>query len=226
MDEKSAIVTGSSSGLGLEASEYLLELGYMVFGLSQRGSDIVHSNYFDIVCDLSNEEDIEEFYRQVSETTNSIDVLVHCAGIGSVSPIIETSSREFERNLQVNALGTFHLLKHFSRFIIPFETKVISTVAFCNEQNLPLLAAISASKAAMKAILDSCEVEWRELGVNFSNLYPGPIDTPYWEKCEYPMPKGAVLSTSHFLYVLDMVISSPAIMRFSNIQFRHRGSLV
>ena len=51
--EKCALVTGSSSGLGLEISKFLIDSGYTVFGGSRSGTELEHENFYDVELDIS-----------------------------------------------------------------------------------------------------------------------------------------------------------------------------
>jgi len=53
--EKCALITGSSSGLGLEITKFLIESGYTVFGGSRSGTEIKHERYYDLEFEYSSE---------------------------------------------------------------------------------------------------------------------------------------------------------------------------
>ena len=77
--ERTALVTGSSSGLGLEISKYLLENGYTVFGGSRSGTEIDHDNFYDVELDITSEDSVIEFFEPIREFTPTLNLVVNNA---------------------------------------------------------------------------------------------------------------------------------------------------
>lgn len=222
---KFAIVTGSSSGIGLAITEYLLENGYVVFGASRSGTDLVHGHFIDVVADVRQESSIEELYSVVSETTDSVHLLVNNAGICEMYPIEETSSKEFSDHFATNTLGAFHLLKHFRKFVIEGETHIVTTMGMVSKRSYPNMSAYCASKSALKSLVDSCKSEWKKLDVKFTNLLPGAVDTPLWSKMQMDVEydKSQMLTIEEFMYVFDMIVKAPHNVQFPELAFLHRS---
>src|SRR5690606_35167853 len=109
--EKCAIVTGSSSGLGLEITKSLLFDGFTVFGGSRTGTDIEHEKFYDVELDITSGDSVEEFYETVREYTEKIHLVINNAGICEMAPIAETSAETFELHLATNTIGPFLLLQ-------------------------------------------------------------------------------------------------------------------
>ena len=106
--EKCALVTGSSSGLGLEISKFLINSGYTVFGGSRSGTELEHENFYDVELDLTSEDSVEEFFETVREFTSKLDLIVNNAGICEMASLADTS---LERRV-----GTGEVLVHLCRF--------------------------------------------------------------------------------------------------------------
>src|SRR5687768_10967955 len=114
--EKCAIVTGSSSGLGLEITKSLLFSGFTVFGGSRSGTDIEHERFYDVELDVTSAESVEEFFDTVREYTQEIHLVINNAGICEMSPLSETSLEAFEIQLATNTRGPFLLFKYLESF--------------------------------------------------------------------------------------------------------------
>ena len=71
MDDKFALITGTSSGLGFEMAQFLLEEGYTVIGVSRRGTALDNPQFIDILCDIKDEASVEEMYQLISEHTDN-----------------------------------------------------------------------------------------------------------------------------------------------------------
>ncbi len=225
-EEKFALVTGSSSGLGREICNYLLDEGYVVFGLSKRGSDIEHGKYVDIMADIRDELAVEDAFEIVAENTPALDLIVNNAGICMMSPMHETSSKEFSDHLNTNILGHFHVLKHSVDFLADGRTHVITISSVAAQQGLPEMSAYCASKAGLMGLIQSCREEWKKWGVRFSTMVPGAIDTPLWERLGEGFPKDKMMLSEDFIQVFDMLVKSPAHVQFPTLNFIHKDGII
>lgn len=213
-----ALVTGTSSGLGLEMAQSLLDRDFIVFGLSRSGSPISHGHFVDVVGDIKNELDVEQMMGVIREQTESIHLVVNNAGVFQQDPLEETSSKDFLDQLQTNVLGPFHILKHVEEFLVNEQTQVISVLSLAIKKNFPQLAAYTSSKYALKGLLEVAKEEWKSRNIRFTNLIPGAIDTPLWEKGSVEIPENLMLNIEDFIRVFNMVIDSPVSVEFPEIQ--------
>lgn len=227
MDENQfALITGTSSGLGFEMAQYLLEEGYTVIGVSRRESPIDHPNFIDIQCDIRDEASVEEMYELVTNHTESLDLIVLNAGIFEMAPLVETSTKEFNDHLQTNVLGAFHILKHASDFLIEDATHIITISSIASKKGLANISAYSASKYALNGMIESLREEWEHLGVRFSTLMPGAILTPIWEQSEVELPRDQMMTMSDFMHVFQMVEKSPRHIQFPDLTFLHKRGVI
>lgn len=220
--EKCALVTGSSSGLGLEISKYLLESGYMVFGGSRSGTDIEHDNFYDVELDITSEESVEEFFEAVREFTPTFDLVINNAGICEMSSVAETSLEQFEQHLATNTVGPFLLFKHLESFLIKEQTHIISILSTAAQYGYPNVSAYNASKFGQLGLLQSLKKEWKDHKVRFTNLFPGAINTPLWDKMGSKFSRDKMLSPQEFMSVFSFVVEAPASIQFPELTFLHR----
>ena len=220
--EKCAIVTGSSSGLGLEISKTLLFLGYTVFGGSRSGTPIEHDNFYDVELDVTSEESVVEFYETVREFTDGVHLLVNNAGFYEISPIGETSTESFENHLATNTLGPFLMLQGLESFLVNGETHIISILSTAAQYGYPNVAGYSASKFGQLGLIQALKKEWKDYKVRFTNLFPGAIDTPLWDKVGSRLARDKMLKTSDFISVFNYVVSAPPTIQFPEITFLHK----
>ena len=158
--EKCAIVTGSSSGLGLEITKSLLFAGYTVFGGSRSGTEIEHDKFYDVELDITSEESVEEFYETVREFTDKVHLVVNSAGICEMSPVVDMETESFELHLATNTVGPFLLFKHLESFIVREETHIISILSTASQYGYPNVAAYNASKFGQLGLIQSLKKEW------------------------------------------------------------------
>lgn len=220
--DKCAIVTGSSSGLGLEITKSLLDFGYVVFGGSRSGTDLEHDNFYDVELDISSEESVEEFFDTVREFAPQVHLVVNNAGICEMSSIAEMTAEIFEEHLAINTLGPFLLFKNLESFLIPNETHVVSILSTAAHYGYPNVSGYNASKFGQLGFLQSLKKEWKDHKVKFTNLYPGAIDTPLWDKMGTKFSREKMLKVSDFMSVFNFIVSAPKNIQFPEITFLHR----
>jgi NAD(P)-dependent dehydrogenase (short-subunit alcohol dehydrogenase family) len=197
MDEKYALVTESSTTQGIEICNFLLDEGYVVFGASEGGSDIIHGNFVDILTDLQSEESVQELFQIIRDMTYGLHLIINNANSGK-SSALDISTRQVGDLIGGSVLGAFHILKNIQEFLLDDESHVIH-----------LVSQLGSSKTSLIELIESCKKEWRERGIRFSSLFCNDEDM------------GSELDD--FLYVLDMVVRSPNPIEFPELTFSRRS---
>ncbi|HXH30009.1 MAG TPA: SDR family oxidoreductase [Bacteriovoracaceae bacterium] len=220
--EKCAIVTGSSSGLGLEITNSLLDSGFVVFGGSRSGTDVENENFYDVELDITSEDSVEEFFETIREYTDKIHLVINNAGVCEMGPLAESSLASFEQHLATNTLGPFLLFRGLETFLVKEETHIISILSTAAHYGYPNVSAYNASKFGQLGMLESLKKEWKDHKLKFTNLFPGAIDTPLWDKLGAQFSRKKMLRVSDFMAVFNFVIAAPASIQFPEITFLHR----
>ena len=140
---QTAIVTGSSRGIGRETAIILLKMGYNVVLCSRNQKDInstvreikemTNMNADDkivgIKCDVSSCLEVEHLIKCTLERFKSIHVLVNNAGIVHVKKLIDTSEAEWDRTININLKGTFLCTRAALSIMIGKRSRVIINVS-------------------------------------------------------------------------------------------------
>lgn len=224
--EKCALVTGSSSGLGLEITKFLIESGYTVFGGSRSGTEFEHDNFYDVELDITSEDSVNECFETIREYSPSLNLIVNNAGICEMSPLSETSLEVFEAHLATNTIGPFLLFKNIESFLIKNETHIISILSTAAQYGYPNVSAYNASKFGQLGLIESLKKEWVEHKIRFTNLFPGAIDTPLWDKMGSKFSRDKMLKTSDFMSVFGFVVNAPVAIQFPELTFLHRNGFL
>jgi len=225
-DNQFALITGTSSGLGFEMAQFLLEEGYTVIGVSRRGTALDHPQFIDILCDIKDEASVEEMYELIAKHTEKLHVNVLNTGLFEMSPFVETSTKQITDPPIKKSLGAFHVLKHSNDFLEEDETHIISISSSASKKGLANISAFSASKFALNGMIESLREEWAHLGVRFSTLMPGAIATPIWDEGDMELARDQMMSTEDFMEVFQMVTRSPKHVQFPEIVFLHKKGIV
>ncbi len=197
---KTALITGASSGIGLEMSYRFAEDGYQMVLVSRNRNTLeqismeigqkYHVPVHVIDADLINYDAPQEVYERVTALGVHIDVLVNNAGFGLYGPFLDNDRLEELQmiDLNIRALTNFtklflpHMIKQRSGGII----NVASTAAF---QPGPLFAVYSATKAYVLSFTEALANEMQGTGITVTAFCPGPTATAFMDRSNLKVSK-------------------------------------
>jgi NAD(P)-dependent dehydrogenase (short-subunit alcohol dehydrogenase family) len=170
---KTILITGCSSGFGLETAKYFLERDWKVVATMRtpREDVLPRSEHLRALSlDVTEPESI----RQAVEAAGPIDALVNNAGFGAASPFEATPMATVRELFETNTFGTMALtqavLPQFRQRKAGVVVNVTSSVTL---KSIPLIAAYAASKAAVNAFTESMALELEQFGVRARLVLPG-----------------------------------------------------
>jgi NAD(P)-dependent dehydrogenase (short-subunit alcohol dehydrogenase family) len=220
--DRFALVTGSSSGLGLEISKSLLFSGYTVFGGSRSGTDLEHENFYDVELDITDSDSVEEFFETIREFTDKVHLVVNNAGICEMASVSEMEVEAFERQLATNTIGPFLLFKNLESMLVKGESHIVSILSTAAQYGYPNVSAYNASKFGQLGLIESLKKEWKDYKLRFTNLFPGAIDTPLWDKMGTKFARDKMLSANDFMAVFNFIVQAPPTVQFPEVTFLHK----
>jgi NAD(P)-dependent dehydrogenase (short-subunit alcohol dehydrogenase family) len=185
---KTVLITGSSSGFGLETAEYFLAKGWQVVATmrSPKPDNFPESSNLRVVqLDVTNTESIERAVASIGP----VDVLVNNAGVGLLGIVEGTSMATIREIFETNTLGTIAMthamLPHFRKQRSGVIVNVTSATTY---QPHPLLAVYTASKAAINAFSESLALELAQFNVRINLVIPGRApETPFSKNAQSRM---------------------------------------
>lgn len=170
---KTILITGCSSGFGLETAKYFLERGWKVIATMRTLREDVlprAENLRVLSLDVREAESI----RNAVETAGPIDALVNNAGIGVLNALEGTSMEAIRETFETNTFGTMAMtqavLPQFRQRKAGVVVNVTSTVTL---RSVPLLSVYTASKAAINAFTESLALELQQFNVRVCLVIPG-----------------------------------------------------
>jgi len=191
-----AILTGASSGIGLELARELARRGYDLALLARRGDLLeqlaaeLPTRTVTMACDVTDLAAVRDAVRAAQERLGGpFDLAIANAGIGSPGHATKFNVEDAEQMLRVNVFGMLYL---FDAVIPPMieqkKGRFVGVASIAGLRGLPSSATYSASKAAMQTFLEASRIELAPYGVGVTIVNPGFIATPMTEKNRFPMP--------------------------------------
>ncbi len=183
-----ALITGTSQGLGLALAERLLADGWTVHGFARGAQTLVHERFTAHAVDVTDEAAVRAAVSTVA-AAGRIDLLVNNAGAASMNALLLTPGSVAEQLMRVNYLGTFHCLQAVGKVMVRQRAgRIINLTTVAVPLSLEGEAAYVASKAAVEALTKVAAKELASSGVVVTAVGFGPVET----KLTRAVPKAAL----------------------------------
>ena len=183
-----ALITGTSQGVGRALAERLLADGWVVHGFGRGPQALTHEHFHAHVVDVTDEAAVRSEVATVA-AAGRIDILINNAGSAALNAFLLTPGKVAENLMRVNYLGTFHCLQAVGKVMVRQRGGlVINLTTVAVPLSLEGEAAYVASKAAVEALTKVAAKELASQGVRVIALGLGPVDT----KLTRAVPKAAL----------------------------------
>ena len=197
-ENRIAVVTGASTGIGRATAELLASRGarVMVFGRSaERLRDLVsrhEGRMLAVAGDVADADAIDKLFAECEARFGACDLLVNNAGMIDPKPMIDTTPDEWDRMFAVNVRGVYLASRRALRPMMARRGGAIVNVASISgvigPEKFPRFVSYNASKAAVIALTEALAVEVKEHGIRVNCVSPGSVDTKMWEEASGGMP--------------------------------------
>ena len=202
-----ALVTGSSSGIGLAVAEVLLRAGARVVINGRNPAKVAAAqqrlqtlgDVLGVPADVGDRVQVQKMFGRIREKFGPVGILVNNAGVARFDSFLETDEASLEEQLRTNLKGAFFCTQEAlpdmfaaRRGHIVMINSVAARTTFAN------CAAYAASKAGLLAMTDVLREEVRSRGIYVTTVLAGATDTPLWLQIggnfdrSRMMPPGAV----------------------------------
>jgi len=184
---KTAVVIGGTSGIGLALTRGLAEAGANVVPTGRRDEQVQSAaaevvalgrRSFVQTCDVTDNSSLERLLKSVSGEFGSVQILVNCAGRTKRMPTLEVPENDWNAILETNLTGTLRGCRVFGRHMIEKRYgRIINIGSLSSFVGLFEVAAYGASKAAVASLTKTLAIEWATSGVCVNALVPGVLRT-------------------------------------------------
>jgi 3-oxoacyl-[acyl-carrier protein] reductase len=172
------LVTGASRGLGRALVEHFLDSGDQVLGCSRGPSDLAHTRYAHVACDVSAESGVVGLFAEARQRFGTLDVLVNNAGAAAMNPIALTTAEGLQSTLGVNFVGTFLCTRAAIRLMPKApHPRIVNTTTVAVPFRLEGEAAYASAKAAVETFTRIAARELSGFGITVNAVGPSPIHT-------------------------------------------------
>lgn len=188
LDGKVALVTGASYGIGYAIAKALASAGAkIVFNdinqdLVNRGLEAYKNDNIEAygyVCDVTNEDQVNELIAKIEEEVGVVDILVNNAGIIKRIPMIEMSAKDFRQVIDIDLNGPFIMAKAvIPSMIKKGHGKIINICSMMSELGRETVSAYAAAKGGLKMLTKNIASEYGEYNIQCNGIGPGYIATP------------------------------------------------
>lgn len=186
-----ALVTGASSGIGLELARVLAENGFDLVVCAEDVGITVAADALSgetgaavrsVRADLSTHDGVEELVHAVTATGRPLDVLALNAAVANGGPFLETPLEDDLRVIGLDVTCVVHLSKRLLPAMVARGAgRVLVTASVASLMPGPYHATYAASKAFVLSFAEAVRHELKDTGVTITALLPGPTDTEFFE---------------------------------------------
>lgn len=179
-EKPSVLITGAGGGIGRAAVSLFCEHGWHVIGVDRNpfGEGFPQDGQF-IQADVSHPESLEQLFKDLANSTKTLQALVNNAAVQVAKPLVETTIEEWDEVLASNLRSAFI----FSKLAYPLfkangSGAIVNVSSVHAVQTSTNIAAYAASKGGLLALTRAMAIEFAPDNIRVNAILPGAVDTP------------------------------------------------
>lgn len=181
--QKTVLITGCSSGIGLALAKALTDLRWRVFGCTRRNDTIGtlrEMGVTPVVMDVNDAEQVRQGLAQIERDAGSLDMLVNNAGYGQMGPLLELSHEQLHAQFSTNLFAPMTLVRHAVPLMLKQQSGYIVNIgSISGITPTPFSGAYCASKAALHCLSDALRMELAPFNIKVITVMPGAIRSQF-----------------------------------------------
>ncbi|MFC1675747.1 SDR family NAD(P)-dependent oxidoreductase [Planctomycetota bacterium] len=234
LEDKVALVTGASRGIGRAISIALAKEGASVV-LAARSRDKLNEVADEVTAaggkahiatvELTEEESIKNIVKAAAEKFGRLDILVNNAGITHSASLEDTRTSDWERCMQVNSRAPFILCREALGLLKKAPAGYIINIAsVVGVKGYPLQSAYTASKHALRGMTMSLSEEMNGTNVKVHLLCPGGVDTDMVDRVRPDIPKDELIKPEEIAELVLYLVTHKGNAIIDQINIRRASS--
>ena len=173
------LITGISSGFGMETARLLSQEGHIVYGTVRRDVEPLPGVHY-LKVDVRHREAVQNAVQQMVKQEGRIDVLINNAGMGIGGPVEFATEEEIREQMDANFMG----LVNFVTAVLPImrkqgKGKIVALSSIGGVMGLPFQGFYSASKFAIEGYCEALRLEVQQFGIQVVVMRPGDFSTGF-----------------------------------------------
>ena len=192
-EEKVAVVTGSSTGIGFESSLMLARNGFHTYATMRKIDDGGSKQIIDIAkkenlplqaiqLDVNNDNSVRDAINRIAKEKDRIDVVVNNAGYALIGAFEENSMEEVKTQFETNFFGPIRVMQ----VVIPImrnqrSGKIVNITSVGGRMSFPLDSIYHATKFALEGLSESIQYEVEPFGIKIILIEPGAVGSNFWK---------------------------------------------
>jgi meso-butanediol dehydrogenase / (S,S)-butanediol dehydrogenase / diacetyl reductase len=184
LKDKTAIITGGGSGIGLATARAFCKEGAKVILFGRRKEKLVSAakelgdSVLIVQGDMTHNDDLDQLINKTLNNFKGIDILVNSAGLFNGAPLHEISDSQWDEMMDINIRSVFQLTRRVLPIMMAQKSgSIVHISSILGIIAVPQVAAYNVSKGALNQFSRSIAVEYGSYGIRSNSICPGLIET-------------------------------------------------
>ncbi len=188
------LVTGATSGIGLAVTRLLAGKGYLIYGVSRKGTcpEYSHPSVTFLPMDVTETESIENSLTEISalrEADTPFHAVIHCAGYGIAGSALDTPIAAVRSQFETNYFGLLRLNELLMRRNLLEGSRIIILGSVAGRISIPFQSHYSGTKFALEAYTEALRIEGKPLGISAVIIEAGDTKTSFTSSRTHHTPE-------------------------------------
>jgi NAD(P)-dependent dehydrogenase (short-subunit alcohol dehydrogenase family) len=183
---KIALITGSTSGIGLATAKLFAEEGAFVFITGRRQAELetavaaVGPSAMGIQSDIANLGDLDRLFEEIKKAKGRLHILFANAGLGEFAPLGSITEAHFDKTFGVIVRGTLFTVQK-ALPLMDEGASIVLNASIAAIKGFPAFSVYGATKAAIRSFARGWSVDLRERKIRVNVVSPGTVPTPAYD---------------------------------------------
>ena len=184
LKDKTAIITGGGSGIGLATARAFCKEGAKVILFGRRKEKLLSAanelgdSVLIVQGDMTHNDDLDQLINKTLNNFKGIDILVNSAGLFNGAPLHEISDSQWDEMMNINIRSVFQLTRRVLPIMMAQKSgSIVHISSILGLIAVPQVAAYNVSKGALNQFSRSIAVEYGSYGIRSNSICPGLIET-------------------------------------------------